>query len=85
MSAEAVEFIDLTDRAWRADALCAQVGGDMWHPDKGESTRYAKAICARCPVIEECLQWALDTKERFGVLGGKSERERRKIMREAAR
>ena len=42
----------------------------------------AKAICKKCPVIEECLEFAVERKERFGIWGGKSERERRAIRRE---
>lgn len=64
---------------WVDQALCAQVGGDIFFPEKGESTREAKAVCRACPVREPCLQWALDNNERFGVYGGLSERERRKL------
>jgi hypothetical protein len=45
----------------------------------------AKAICRRCPVIQQCGQWALDTREPSGVWGGISEAERRGILRQAAR
>ncbi|OMB98746.1 hypothetical protein A5746_00975 [Mycolicibacterium conceptionense] len=74
----------LLDREkWMADALCPEVDGDMFFVDKGESTRPAKAVCALCPVTTECLKYALDNDFRFGVFGGKSERERRR-MKEAA-
>jgi WhiB family redox-sensing transcriptional regulator len=70
---------------WFVDALCAEIGGDEWYPEKGGTTRAAKRICAKCPVREECLEWALQNQERFGVWGGKSERERRAMTpREAA-
>jgi len=64
---------------WADQALCAQTDPDAFHPDAGGSTREAKAVCAKCPVVEDCLQWALTTNERFGVWGGHSERERRAI------
>lgn len=67
---------------WRIDALCRQVGGEEFFPEKGGSTVAVKRICARCPVKDECLEYALDNDERFGVWGGKSERERKKIQRE---
>lgn len=65
--------------AWHEDAACTSIGGDEWFPNKGESTRDAKGICRTCPVITQCLNWALDHDERFGVWGGLSERERRKL------
>lgn len=77
VSHPAFTFIDLP---WVADALCAQVDvGDIWYPDKGGSTREAKQICAHCFVQAECLDYALTTGERFGIWGGFSERERRKL------
>lgn len=67
---------------WMDDALCRQVDcGDIWFVDKGESTKPAKRVCALCPVAAECLQYALDNDERFGVFGGLSERERRRLKR----
>jgi hypothetical protein len=68
---------------WMGDAACAEIGGDEWFPDKGGSTREAKRICARCPVRAECLDYALAHDERFGIWGGVSERERRRIKRPA--
>ena len=67
------------DQPWAVDALCAQTDPDMFHPEKGESAKQAKAVCAKCPVRAECLTWALTNNERFGVWGGLSERERRKV------
>lgn len=80
----ALEFLDL-DEEWRAEAVCAQIGGDIWHPEKGQSTREAKLVCnggpagEPCPVRAQCLQYALDHDERFGIWGGYSERERRAL------
>lgn len=45
----------------------------------------AKAICRRCPAVERCLQWALDTGEAWGVWGGLDEKERRKLRRRTTR
>lgn len=66
---------------WMDGALCAQVDMDIFYPEKGGTTRPAKAICARCDVQSECLIFALEHDERFGVWGGKSERERRRLNR----
>jgi WhiB family redox-sensing transcriptional regulator len=65
---------------WTLDALCAQVLDDeIFFPPKGGSTREAKSICAQCPVKAECLAFALENGERFGIFGGLSERERRRL------
>jgi WhiB family redox-sensing transcriptional regulator len=66
---------------WMVDGLCAQTDPESFFPEKGGSTREAKSICARCPVAAECLDWALEHEERFGIWGGLSERERRKVAR----
>jgi WhiB family redox-sensing transcriptional regulator len=63
-------------------ALCGQVAPDMWFPDKGGSSKPAKDICHKCPHESECLEEALGRDERFGIYGGKSERERRVIVRD---
>ena len=62
---------------WHDLARCAETDPEMFFPEKGESTRPAKRVCAGCEVRAECLQDALDRGERFGVWGGLSERERR--------
>ncbi|GAA1692477.1 hypothetical protein GCM10009792_10480 [Microcella alkalica] len=69
--------------AWQADALCAQTDPEAFFPEKGGSTRDAKKICTTCEVRGECLDYALQNDERFGIWGGLSERERRKLRRRA--
>ena len=69
--------------AWQSDALCAQTDPEAFFPEKGGSTREAKRICEGCEVRSECLDYALANDERFGIWGGLSERERRKLRREA--
>ncbi len=76
---ELAPLLDARYLAWQDSALCAYVGGDVWFPDKGEPTGAAKRVCADCTVQAECLEYALDHDERFGIWGGKSERERRRI------
>lgn len=66
---------------YRARALCAQVGDEFWFPEKGGSTKEAKKICFQCEVRAECLQDALDHDERFGIWGGLSERDRRRLKK----
>ncbi len=69
--------------AWQADALCSQTDPEAFFPEKGGSTRDAKRICAQCTVKAECLEYALNNDERFGIWGGLSERERRRLRRRA--
>jgi WhiB family transcriptional regulator, redox-sensing transcriptional regulator len=71
--------IAFVPQPWAGEALCAQTDPEIFFPDKGGSTREAKAVCARCPVAAECLEYALATSERFGIWGGLSERERRTL------
>lgn len=69
--------------AWVGDALCAQTDPEAFFPEKGGSTRDAKTICRVCEVREQCLEYALEHDERFGIWGGLSERERRKFKKAA--
>lgn len=56
---------------------------DLWFPERGSSTREAKAICFReCPVREACLEWAVEHNPTSGIWGGLSERERRTVRRQ---
>jgi WhiB family redox-sensing transcriptional regulator len=73
--------LDTDALAWQEDALCAQTDPEAFFPEKGGSTRDAKRICAQCTVRAECLEYALKNDERFGIWGGLSERERRRLRR----
>lgn len=92
-----VEFIDLWQTlpgfgdtaddgqlAWQADALCAQTDPEAFFPEKGGSTRDAKKVCGACPVKQQCLEYALANDERFGIWGGMSERERRRLRKKSS-
>jgi WhiB family redox-sensing transcriptional regulator len=70
--------------AWQADSLCAQTDPEAFFPEKGGSTREAKKICTSCEVRTQCLEYALENDERFGIWGGLSERERRKLRKRTA-
>ena len=65
---------------WWFAGLCAQTDPEVFFPEKGGSVREAKAVCARCPVRAQCLAHALAHGERFGVWGGLSEPERRRLQ-----
>jgi len=67
--------------SWQERALCAQTDPEAFFPEKGGSTREAKKVCVSCDVRAECLEYALENDERFGIWGGLSERERRRLKK----
>ena len=82
LAARLAELIGPTvDASWEAQALCPQTDPEAFFPEKGGSTLPAKQICRRCPVRAQCLQTALERKERYGIWGGLSDTERRRMMR----
>ena len=68
---------------WQERALCAQTDPEAFFPEKGGSTREAKRVCLSCEVRGECLEYALAHDERFCIWGGLSERERRRLKKQA--
>ncbi|OMQ14765.1 transcription factor WhiB [Modestobacter sp. VKM Ac-2676] len=75
---------DAEEQGWQENALCAETDPEAFFPEKGGSTREAKKICTGCDVRAECLEYALSNDERFGIWGGLSERERRRLRRRAS-
>ena len=76
--------VDSTDRRWQERANCLGVDPDLFFPERGASTKEAKSVCGGCEVKMECLEYALRHGEKFGIWGGMSERERRRIRRQRA-
>lgn len=74
-------LFDAVEQDWQEQALCAQTDPEAFFPEKGGSTREAKRICQACGVRDECLEFALEHDERFGIWGGLSERERRRLKK----
>lgn len=68
--------------SWELRANCLGVDPDLFFPERGQSTKEAKRVCANCEVQTECLDAALINVEKIGIWGGKSEKERRKMRRE---
>ena len=66
---------------WRQRAACRrpEVDPELFFPERGGTARPAKRICQQCPVQADCLQYAIVTRQQFGVWGGLSERERRRL------
>ena len=78
-----LELAESVELQWQEQALCAQTDPEAFFPEKGGSTREAKKVCGGCEGRTECLEYALKHDERFGIWGGLSERERRRLRRAA--
>jgi len=74
----------MLDTSWQEFSNCLGVDPDLFFPERGASTREAKEVCRGCVVREDCLEFALANGEKFGIWGGMSERERRRIRRQRA-
>jgi WhiB family transcriptional regulator, redox-sensing transcriptional regulator len=77
-------------RDWRTLGACRTEDPDLFHP-AGKTGPYlvqirqAKAVCRTCPVVQQCLDWALDNREMNGVVGGMDEDERRRLLKRTRR
>ena len=67
---------------WQTHARCTEVDPEIFFPERGGSSKAARAVCADCSVRAQCLEYALNNKEQFGIWGGTSERERRRLRKE---
>jgi WhiB family transcriptional regulator, redox-sensing transcriptional regulator len=73
--------------SWREFARCRGVDPEIFYPvsDEEEAADEAKAICALCPVREPCLEFALETNQKYGIWGGLTDKERASLKRRRAR
>ncbi len=70
------------DLSWRYRGACRGLDPDIFYPVTDEEAEAAKAVCGQCVVRQQCLEFALDNREREGVWGGATEKERRRILRQ---
>ncbi len=70
---------------WRDHAACRGIDPDVFYPVSDEDAEAAKEVCDRCSVRTACLEWALSSREKDGVWGGATERERRRMIRQRRR
>lgn len=72
-----------TNQSWRQQGRCRGVDPEVFYPvsDEDEALE-AKAICETCPVRQPCLEYSLAAREKHGVWGGRTERERRRLIRQ---
>lgn len=66
----------LTVEPWMERAKCRAADPEVFYPDHSEGGRAAKGVCRSCPVVAQCLAYALRTSERHGVWGGMTYSER---------
>lgn len=76
-----LELIDQAQADWQGRAACIGHGPDLFFPERGHSAAPAKEVCAECPVWSPCLEQALTDHDRHCVAGGRTEKERRVILR----
>lgn len=74
--------INTHDLTWQEDARCREAPQHLFFINGGAGDGYeAKRYCHRCIVIDQCLEYALETNQRFGIWGGLSAKERRRRSR----
>lgn len=86
-------MLDVINPRWQHDAACRTADASVFfapsyfekRAEKRAREAVAKALCARCPVREECLEFALSVRDPHGVWGGLNEMERRALLRERTR
>lgn len=66
---------------WKTQARCIDADPEVFFPPEGVNIREARAICATCPVQEQCLEYAIVNKIEFGVWGGMSVHQRERLAR----
>lgn len=72
--------MSLSDKyAWMDQGKCREIGPDIFLSDDAHMARKAKGVCKRCPVVNECLSWAIANPDILGVLGGTTPRERQQL------
>jgi WhiB family redox-sensing transcriptional regulator len=78
------QLVTETDRpeTWQDSALCREVDPEMFFPEKGERPTDPRRVCFACQVRAECLEYALANGERYGIWGGTTETQRRRLRRE---
>lgn len=65
---------------WREDALCQETDPEAYYPEAGGSGTTAKQVCLNCPVRRSCLDYAVDSRQRWGIWGGLGQKELRRLI-----
>ncbi len=78
-------YVSLTEIDWRKLGACRGLDASIFYPDDDDDAAVAKSVCDGCGVRAACLEHALMSREKAGVWGGATERERRRIIRQRRR
>ncbi len=73
------------DNEWMAEGNCRTEAPSMFFPSDGVGVEVARRICATCPVKEPCLEFAIETNQKYGIWGGLTDKERASLKRRRAR
>ncbi|WP_329616418.1 WhiB family transcriptional regulator [Streptomyces brevispora] len=71
----------MSTETWRDDALCQQTDPEIFHPEVGGTAAPAKRTCMACEVRRQCLDYAVEAGEQWGVWGGLGQQELRRLIR----
>ena len=73
----------MESRAWMSGAVCAQTNPDLWFAEEGnyQASIEAKKVCQTCPVVQQCLEYAIDNNILYGIWGASTLRERQAVKR----
>jgi WhiB family redox-sensing transcriptional regulator len=77
--------VPVTNIDWRQLGACRGLDPGIFYPETDDESDSAKLVCAACGVRTACLEHALQRREKQGVWGGSTERERRRIIRQRRR
>jgi len=72
------------ERPWMVFAACREQDPDLFFPQTQHQADHAIAICSTCPVRVDCLEYSIEARERFGIWGGLTEKQRRGLLRQSA-
>jgi WhiB family redox-sensing transcriptional regulator len=81
MELPTIEAPLLEERPWAVYSACREADPEIFFASTRADERAALAVCGTCAVADHCLEFALETRERFGVWGGTNERERRRLLK----
>lgn len=74
-------ILDLSKESWYKEGSCRNADPELFFPERGASTREAKAICRTCPVIEDCLNFFVKHEQEYGVWGGVLQHSRKVLVK----
>jgi len=80
-----IQSVSIEDIEWRQLGACRGLDASVFYPDEDDDAEVAKQVCEECGVRVACLEYALNSREKAGVWGGATERERRRIIRQRRR